>query len=249
MREFKTVQSLERGLRMMECAAGQTDGVSLKELALAAGSSEPAAYHMAATLVACGYLRRQENPVRFFPGGKIFLLAQGADGWTQRVESWLVLVRSAMPEAGVYYCAERGQDVCVLLQEYPQMQASNRNSTHSLAAYTSVGSMLHLAFWSKLRQSQYRKCHRFDANGAVIWKTEADLDVELEEIRKDGFFFFPQKDPRHLRLGFPLYDDGGVFRGSFTVSKNLDEATSSAEIKNMKKEMVSLVRRVVGEVK
>ncbi len=230
---------------MLECAAAAADGVSLKELAAAAGSSEPAAFHMAATLVACGYLRRQENPVRFFLGGKVFSLAQSTDGWMSQIETWILQIRQQMPDTNVFYCVARGQDICVVLQDIENISSENRHKTYVLAPYTSVGSMVHLAFWQTVRANQYRKQHSFDANGAVLWKTETDLEAELEKIRDGGEFFFPQKDPCYLRLGVPLVDEGGVLRGSFTVAKNLPEGTAAAEIRKAKKEISSLVRSVV----
>ena len=58
MKETGTVQSVTRGLEILERAAAAESGLTLAELAAALGVSRPTAFNLAKTLVVRGYLEK-----------------------------------------------------------------------------------------------------------------------------------------------------------------------------------------------
>lgn len=253
MNTYKPVQSLQRGVSMIECAAACPVGcgASLKELAAAAGCSVPAAFHLAQTLVACGFLRREENPPRFYPGERLLEIAdsQVRPRSDAGVERLLGAVANVCPEAGVFYCNEAGEDVQVYMQRRKPEQGGGiqREVGYALPPYSSVGSVMHLAFWPPERAARYHAAHDFDALGAVLWASHEALAEQLSMIRERGWFFMPMPNRWQLRAGFGVFGTGGVFRGSLTISLDLPQAASATEIEQTRGQLVETVLPVLAE--
>ncbi len=214
---------------MIECAAAQThsSGTALKELAAAAGCSVPAAFHLAQTLVDAGFLRREENPPRFFPGDRLLMIAgnHSRRNTDASMERLMNCIHAAYPEAGIYYCNESGANVQVHLQLNPgdNLGKIAHDVDYILPPYTSVASLMHLAFWPAGRVRQYEAAHDFDALGTILWPSREALRQMLNEIRGRGWFFLPLRNPHQLRAGFGVFSAKGEFRGSLTVSRDLPQ--------------------------
>lgn len=253
MKIYKPVQALLRGLKMLERAAVSSDsagvevGVTLKDLAQAGGCSVPAAFHLAQTLVEAGFLRREEHPPRFFPGERIFFIAASKphlhlDSDTARL---MQEIRRAIPTASVYFCREHGGDVQVHLQ-WRVNEANDRlahDVDYPLPPFTSVGSLMHLAFWPEERVRRYSTLHDFSAHGSILWSNQAVMDALLVQIRTDGYFFLPVKNPRQLRLGFAVFYPDGGFAGSLTVAQDIDDNAAPERSRTFLKQTVLKILR------
>lgn len=224
MKKYKPVQALQRGTRILERVAQYPEGADLPLLAQAAGCSQPAAYHLAQTLVEAGLLRRTEKPVRYYLGSRLFLLAEQnrGDGVLARVEKTMREIRGECPEVSIFFCVGRGTDVLVILQ-MPAGGTDVRRDEYTLPPYTSMGSMMHLSYWPEDRVAAYRTRHSFDAHGTVLWGTEEALEACVRDVREQGHLFLPHKNPRQCRGGVPVRDASGLFLGSLTLSWDIPE--------------------------
>lgn len=240
MQTYKPVQSLQRGLHMIEFAATAEHGASLKELAETAGCSTPAAFHMAQTLVDAGFLRREENPVRFFPGDRLFALAanQPELQLDARMEEIMRQIHEALPGVSVFFCREHLEDVQVHLQWRSAADRLDRDIDYTLPPYTSVGSLAHLAFWPAERATRYFHVHDFSAHGLVLWADRPALDDFLGAIRRTGFFFLPVKNPSQLRSGFAVFPSEQRFLGSLTVSQDLPDGSDIEQARRLLQQTV-----------
>jgi len=222
----KPVKSLQRAIAMLETVALAKDGISLKDLAEASSCSQPAAFNMAQTFVSHGFLQRSERPVRYFLGNRVAQLVRHQDdsGFRKSVEAALSFIEQTQPEASGYYCELHGSEVMVRTQlTTGQPGVIQHNVDTILTPYSSVGSMIHLAFWPENRIEQYTDLHPFEIHGAATWLDEQQMQRVLESIRKDELFFLPMRDPRRLRAGAPILAANRQIRGSFTVAWTVAE--------------------------
>ncbi|MBU2960114.1 IclR family transcriptional regulator [Citreicella sp. C3M06] len=67
----RTIQSVERALTLLELVAREPAGLTLSELASAAGLNSSTCHHLAATLVARGYLRNDKRSRGYVLGARI----------------------------------------------------------------------------------------------------------------------------------------------------------------------------------
>lgn len=226
MKKHKPVQSLQRGIKMLERVAEIPTGASLQELAAAIECSSPAAYHMAQTLVAAGYLERSESPVRYTLGGKLFELTrhQQNRSISAAVDDALLAIQEQLPGASAYYCQGRGSDILVMTQiTANQPGVIQRNIEQVLPPFTSLASMVHLAFWTDNLAQKYMDLHPFEVHGAVLWGDEEGLQDELTKVRRDGIFFLPLRKRGNLRAGAPVFGPDQRIHASITVGWRVAE--------------------------
>ncbi|MFE9612814.1 IclR family transcriptional regulator [Streptomyces sp. NPDC006012] len=107
------IGSVQRAMRLLECAAGHEYGAPAKQLARETGLALPTAYHLLRTLVHEGYLRRDKG--LFFLGEAAVRLSSSGAGQKRRstVASTLAQWRDSIG-VPVYYAAYREGEIEVM---------------------------------------------------------------------------------------------------------------------------------------
>ncbi len=221
--QFKPVQSLQRGISLLEALAGRREGMSLKELARVAGCSSAATFHLVQTLVAAGYVHRQEDPVRYTLGDKLHHLAQGQrqDRLQQTLEEQLRFIHQQLPEASVYFSQYIGGQVTIRTRLVPQSAGMVQHEVNQpLPPYISAGSLIHMAYWTQDQQQQYLSQYGYEAYGQLFWGPWEDFQKVLAQTRKDGVALVPERVASHLKLGVPVLGATGVLLGAITIQWN-----------------------------
>ncbi len=219
-KQHKPVQSLQRGLRLLEFIARRREGVILKELAREIGCSPPAAYHLVGTLVEAGFVKRLDDPVRYVLGERLLQMTQeqGKEQFYQRVEACMLALSRKLPQTSLFYVEAIGGSVMVrsiLSAQQPERIVEGRE--HPLPPYVSAGSLAHLAFWHPewVRECQTR--YSFEAYGLAYWKSWEAFEEALEALRRDRFFLMPEPHPGALKMAVPLFLPRGGLAGSLTL--------------------------------
>ena len=70
------IQSLARGLRILDALGEASDGATISELAALLGVDKGTASRLVATLVSHGYAEKDESSRRFFPGSRVVSLSR-----------------------------------------------------------------------------------------------------------------------------------------------------------------------------
>jgi DNA-binding IclR family transcriptional regulator len=220
---FKPVQSLQRGLALLDLMARARQGATLKELAAAAGCSTPAVHHLVLTLVDAGYAQRLENPVRYLLGPRLLTLAQhqADDRFYQLVDDHMIDLQRRLPGAGVYFSEYLGNHVTVRAEITPADRGQvRRTGSHVLPPYVSAGSVVHLAWWPMFVRESYVQAFPYPAYGELFWGPQARFERVLAAARRDGFVLMPERSPLHLKLGLPVFGRGGALLAALTVQWN-----------------------------
>jgi IclR family acetate operon transcriptional repressor len=230
--DFKPVQSLQRGLRMLEIIAGSREGVSLKELAKGIGCSTPAAFHLVHTLVDGGFATREENPVRYRLGEQMRRLveSQQRDRFSRIARNCMCELGRKLPGASIYLSEYIGGSVVVraYLSSSGSEPAVFEENNRILPPYASAGSLAHLAFWSQEIREDYETRYPFVSYGIGYWRSRARYDEALRELRESRMFVMPEPSPLTLKLALPLFYPSGALSAALTVHGNLKSAAGMA---------------------
>jgi len=221
--KFKPVQSLQRGLALLERLAGKPDGAALKDLAAHIGTSPAATYHLIHTLVEKGYAQRLEEPVRYVLGERWLAIASGQAGrlFTTAVHEEMLKIAGELPGASVHFSEYVGGSVVVTAHIAASLPGHIRDGGHHLLPpYASGGSLVHLAFWPDEIAAEYESRHPFDQYGLPYWRTRKAFEGALASMRNDRFFLMPEASPLHLKLAMPILRRGGALAAALTLQWN-----------------------------
>jgi IclR family acetate operon transcriptional repressor len=221
-----TVQALERGLTIVEAAAESEDGLSLADLAGRLGVRPPTAFNLARTLALRGYLDKSGTPVRYRLGSAAIRLV--------RVRERRRLVRAGaalftelarrLPDATLVLAEPLGGELAAALRMDTTTPARLERSPYwSMPPYSTAASLCYLAFWPLSETADHRRRHAFAEYGRARWRTEARLNVFLEQARRRGYVLVQDDPPWRVAapvraasgqcvaaLGVSLHETGGL---------------------------------------
>ncbi len=222
-KKFKPVQSLQRGLAILECLAERSEGASLKELAAWVKTSPAAAFHLVHTLVEKGYVRRLEEPVRYVLGGQWLTLTsrQAAEQAVSVVYKEMIRLATEFPGMAVHYSEYLGESVVLTAHASSQWPGRiEHGNRHVLPPYSSGGSLAHLAFWPQEVAEGYGGRYPFEQYGLPFWRTRAAYEEALAAMRAERFFLMPESSPLKVKLAMPVLRAGGALLGALTFQWN-----------------------------
>lgn len=203
------VQSLMRGLDVLEFAAAAEQGLTLTEIADRLGVKPPTAFNIGKTLIAKGYLEKTSRPVRYRLGPAALDLAAARERrlcFRQAAD----VVRALFDELGsatVLLGEPVGGEIRASLRIDPaRPEALERFPNWPLAPYTTAVALCFQAFWSGPQRAGYRARHPFSEYGMVLWREPEALEAFLRDARGRGFVAVDSSDP--FRVAAPVYGVG-----------------------------------------
>lgn len=232
---FKPVQSLQRGLRLLELISASREGVFLKDLAREIGCSPPAAFHLVHTLVDAGFVIREENPARYRLGDKMRRLVEGQqrDRFSRQVRECMVELGRKLPEISVYLSEYIGGSVVVTacLPSSASEPVVYEERNRILPPYASAGSLAHLAFWPPDIREEYEARYPFASYGMAYWSDRVRYDEAIREMRERRMVLMPEPSPLTLKLALPLFYPAGTLAAALTLHWNLKTTAGLARRK------------------
>lgn len=243
------VQSLQRGMVIVDLVARSGSGLTLMELAEALGVKRPTAFNLTRTLVAQRYLEKTTKPVRFLLGPAVL---ENAEAWRHReiAKQFEQLVRhlaSEIPDATAVVLAEAmgGEVVAVHLVEKNRPGVVQHSSTRLLAPYVHASTLCFLAFWPPDEEAAYETRYPFSEYGSGVWGEEQRLREFLKDARSQGYVAFVAPNGRFL-VGVPVYSLEGTLLATVGVSVASERPLSNREkntIVEKVKQRVTALRR------
>lgn len=235
------VQSLQRGLMIIDLVARSGSGLTLMELADALAVKRPTAFNLTRTLVAQRYLVKTIKPIRFLLGPAVL---ENAEAWRHREIAKLFeqLVRrlaAGIPNSTVVLAeAMAGEVVAVHLVEKNRPGVVQHSSTRLLAPYVHASTLCFLAFWSPEEEQAYENRYPFSEYGSGVWGEEQRLKDFLRDARSQKYVAFEAPNGRFL-VGFPVYSQEGILLATVGVSVATERSLTGRE-KNVIIEKVRL---------
>jgi len=215
------VQSVLRGIEIVELVARSESGLSLPEICEGLGLKQPTAHNLIRTLVSRGYLEKTQRPVRYRLGASAGRLAgQYADHALVRRASKVMtalfeqLDEILQPPFGrdcdttITLARDVAGEVTMALRVWPDRPTVIERPGRSYHPYGSAAALVFQAYWDPEERRQFRQRHAFWEFGQSLWQTEQRLDAFLEEVRAVGYAAPQIHGPDVLRVAVPVFGRG-----------------------------------------
>ncbi|WP_064501523.1 IclR family transcriptional regulator [Geminisphaera colitermitum] len=183
------VQSLQRGLAILERVSQAEDGVTLARLAELTGMKKTTVHNLARTLLDEGYLARWTQPVRYGPGPALAALG-GRSGMTNALHAaagpLLVSLAREFPGSAALLAEASGTEVRVTLRVSPEVPGEVERPVDRLSPpYISATSLVFLAMGGEAWREVCMQRYPFSDYGAPLWGTVAALEAQLARVREE----------------------------------------------------------------
>ena len=227
----KLVQSLVRGLAIVEQVAQAENGLSLSELARQLSLKPTTVHNLARTLVARRFLVKKKPGPRYQLGVATLELAQMYESHSllrhaRRVipELW----RSA-PKSLVMLAVDVGGEIVSRLRiSWRRPGILEGSSPVTLHAYGSGAPIVFQAFWTEQECAVYRQKYPFREFGAQFWKTPDRLERALRQVRSRGFAVLRFKDFGTVPMAAPVFGPGNQLLACVSMALPEQGLTPSA---------------------
>lgn len=212
------VQSLNRGLEILELVISNPDGLSLNTLADRLGIAPPTVFNLAGTLIAKGYLEKTERPIRYRLGKRLVELIKNApETQTEKVFAGLPQLRTKLNASSILYAEWIGVE-CLQAVRVDSVRPEILQRPRSVmdSPYTFATGLCVLAFLNHEERIAFTRRYPLEDYGAAIWKTERALEAFLRKVREIGYCLPTQGQLG--RIAIPLWNRRQQLIGSLGAS-------------------------------
>jgi IclR family acetate operon transcriptional repressor len=207
------VQSLRRGIEIVELLSGSDEGLTLRELAGKLGLKPPTTHNLLRTLVAAGWVCKTQRPGVYRLAGAVGELARRADQALGTAAWRAELLRLAGQRAGVQYIVARraGQEIMAVLRVIPERPGEVQQPQGAvLHPYTTASALVYQAFASLDERQEYRSAHPFWEKGAALWGSPPQLEQFLAHVRDVGYAVLAAPDEGLFKAAVPVAGRHGL---------------------------------------
>lgn len=200
-----TVQSLERGLEILEWVVRADNGVRLGELAERLSLKKTTVHNLVRTLRLRGYLT-QDSGARLHPGAALedLFRQRARRGIYARAEAGMRRLLAAADEATLTFSELAGREICCRLRmspEYPGVM--QRPHLQTFSAYSSASGLCLQAFNPAYREAMSAS-GGLEESSQRLWPTRSAFDRALKDTMQRGLAVISVKDG--VRLAVPVGD-------------------------------------------
>ncbi|MFB3819998.1 MAG: IclR family transcriptional regulator [Candidatus Methylomirabilales bacterium] len=200
--KMPTIQSLQRGLGILELVARKGGGVSMAEISRQVGLHTSTTFHLLRTLSALGFLQQDETTKQYFPGSKIFHLAAAASTEVQLLNLASPLLAELARETGEashLAVLERGEVIVLAkVDGSSRVGLSDRVGYPRPAHCTAIGKVL-LASLAEADLDALLKTAELPSFTAKTITSAAQLRQELDRVRAQGYAFDDEEFVQGIR--------------------------------------------------
>lgn len=210
------VQSLLRGIDIVELLSQSGEGLSLRDIASAMRLKAPTAHNLVRTLQARGFVDRQSDPVRYRVGARVAMLGNLSSrrALHDRAAGELRHLASSFPQAIVTLAERAGSQMIVTLRIDPAHPGMlQRPQGLALNLYATASGLVCQAWAAADDLAAMRMASPFWETGAPLWKDTERLDAFLSDVRAKGCASGEFKGEGVFKVGAPVFGRGGDLDG------------------------------------
>jgi len=242
------IQSLLRGLEIVEFAAAAADGVTLAQIAAHLDVGRPTAFNLARTLVAKGYLIKTPRPVRYRLGEAMAdvlacrqgqILNRALHFEVQQLFGHLrsVWVFAAEPSTG---------ETLITLRMAPSQPEVLERPLHRVSPpYTTAAALAVYAFGSEAERQLIEERYPFDEVGVQRWGDRDTFNAFLAGARDQQHVLL---EAPQYRIVVPVYGRGRELRAVLGLSFGNDHNPTAAEREQALSEAMAAAARLEEEL-
>lgn len=218
------VQTLNRGISLLESVSSSLDGLSLVEMAEILQVSQPAAFNLAKTWIDRNYLEKTGRPVRYKVGPMMeeLIRTRSARIDSRRAEDAVRTIIIEAPDANVLFAERTGEDFRITLRvDSCRPRLIQRPMASMPNFYTLATGNCLFAFLDPEGQDQMQKRYPFELHGGHLWATPQDFESELKQIAKRGYVL--RDKPDFFCVAAPVFGAGDELAGAIGLSVRAQE--------------------------
>jgi len=214
MARTQSIQSLARGLSILEQVGRAPQGLSLQAIAEFLGVGPSTAHALAQTLVTAGYLVKTVRPIRYCLGDKVEDLAimRSRSGFLLAAEAEIAALAEAWPQAALSLSEYGSGEVVMRLYRDSHSNGVIQPWGRIMHAYSTGSAMAYQAFASASERAAYRVTHPFGEQGVQLWNSLDELEQHLELARQQGYVICQFSSDDVLNVVVPVFQRGKLFR-------------------------------------
>lgn len=234
------IQSLQRGMRILELVSQAVDGLALGELARHMDLGKTTVHNLARTLVTSGYLLQRREPMRYVLGSAIFDLAgrQRIHALHERAAPVLLELSAEFPGSAALIAEPAGPEVRVTLRVSGELPGLvERPLDRFSPPYSNATSLLFLAFKSREERQIFEARHPFWELASHLWPDERTLETYLAQVREQRCATLDQTQSKSFPIAVPLFSGRGELLAALGLAYRSDQKITPA-----------FKRRLVGRV-
>ena len=209
------VQSLTRGLEILEAVAASDGGLTVAQVADALGLKRPTAHNLVRTLAARDYLRVVAGPARYRLGPAFQdLLTQHAErSLMQRVEQSLLEGHLASPGTSWLYVEAGNPELRVNCRIDRDARRVYRPTRDVLHPYGSATGLCAYAFAGDPQREVFRARYPFEAYRGGVWEGFEQFEAFAVRARGRGYAQPPDGADGGFRISAPVLSPNGDLLG------------------------------------
>jgi IclR family transcriptional regulator, KDG regulon repressor len=193
MAHNELVQSLLKGLDILQIVARSEDGVSLREITEKLGIKKPSAHNLIRTFISRRYLERTGKPVRYRLGIAAVEIGEGYHRrrFLQKSQTVMKSLYKKLPSATITLAELISGEITITLRISPETSGQTEYSTNrTFSPYSSVSALTFQAFMTDRQRKEFRSRCPFYEYGGHLWNSIQELDTFLKKIVRMGYACF-----------------------------------------------------------
>lgn len=245
MKTTALVQSLDRGLELLEAVAAHPAGLTLAELAEFLEVSQPAAFNLASTLANRGYLVKTPRPVRYRLGRTVMDLTRSylaSGGEETREQALLELGTRIKRGAVVIVEVHAGSFMYTMRLDAARPRMLQRGMQHIPAPYHMATPLCLMAYLDADARAAVEAVYPFHELARRLWESEAQLDEFLRGVRESGHVLITEPGP--WRTAAPILNAAGEVIAALGMSTPAADEMTPAELTALAQDVRSAATRL-----
>lgn len=230
MPHSQLVQSVLRGLDILEAVGASQDGLALRELSDRLGLKGPTVHNLARTLAARGFLQKTVDPPRYRLGRAVVELArlQADDVLARRAAGVIRRLFARLDRATVTLNRPVGGEVVTVLRISPERPGLlERPRGRSMHPYGTASALLFQALWTEAERAAYRRRYPFWEYGAHLWGSPQRLERILARARRNGYAAVRLGEGGIYPVAAPVFGEGGELLAAVGASVPLGRGAAA----------------------
>lgn len=246
MAKTKPVQSLLRGIDILQILAACEGGMRLQDIAARVDLKTPTVHNLLCTLALRGLVERRENCMYVIGAGVAQIAGmQYATRSLQLAGESVLRLGAADYRPFVNYCRVTASQIQLLLRVSPdspgvvQRPAGWNNSLYSTATGLAV-----LAFAPEYLVLPLREAFPFEEHGVQYWGSRERLAEAVERARAEGVAVCPWQGAELFKVAMLVHGCGelGALGVAVPMSRASEEKVRKAAVGHLQVEVDSLSR-------
>ncbi|MEX0774820.1 MAG: helix-turn-helix domain-containing protein [Phycisphaeraceae bacterium] len=223
------VQSVLRGMDIVDLVSQSEIGLSLRDVCTALRLKQPTAHNLIRTLVARGFVEKTTSPVRYRLGPAVTRLAgeRASHSITRAAANvmgrFFHQIRAELPahigpyeEAAVTFGRWIGDEVMMVLRLRLHQPGVLERPMKAFNPYQSAAALVFQAHWTQEERKAFWRRHPMAEFGGQVWKSEEQLLEFLGQVRQAGYAQPPFYKDGQFRVAVPVFAAGGREAGAGT---------------------------------